>query len=167
MVVRERQGMQWLDASHSLHGAGLLDDRLAVTLMDCRTGRLLDANGGFFTLTGFTPGGVLQRILDPILASLEDDQLGFDSSTPTSELPLVQDKKSSDEGGLLRWVPLRPCRQYPRTMQLLGEIVSAQRDDCYAPFRCRFVDGTQNNSTHICQAAFIPLPALIQPPPAA
>ena len=144
VLQRERLGLQWLDANRSLRGAALLDDRIAVTLLECRTGRLLNANSAFFSLTGFTPGGVLQRILDPVMGSFDDQQTqqssSSSSSTATAELPLVKARRRSMDGPI-RWVPLQPCRQYPRTMAMLQALLTAQRDSCRAPFRCRWLDG--------------------------
>ena len=140
MVRRERRGMQWLDASRALHETALLDDRLSYTLLDCRTGRLLDANSAFFSLTGFTPGGALQRVLDPVLASPDT------TATPLSDIPLVRANKTnpthvSSSRGPMQWVPLWPCRQYPGAVRLLHELRTAKRDRYRAPFRTRWLDG--------------------------
>ena len=137
IVTRERRNIQWLVASNVLRGAGLLGDHFASTLMDCRTGLLLDANSTFFATTGFTPGGVLQRLLD---------RVGSVSQTEQYEYPLVRARRSvhygnHSGGGSAQWVALQPCRQYPRTMHLLQEMLTGQRDNFRAPFRCRWADG--------------------------
>ena len=141
ITTRERQSLQWLQSSRSLRGTALLDTRFARTLMECPTGRLLDANSTYFSLTGFTPGGVLQRVLDPVLATAEH------SATPLSDIPLVREKRCSatDSLGLRRqpmpWIPLRPLHQYPSTIRSMHELFSGVLDHCRATFRCRWVDG--------------------------
>ena len=65
----------------------MLDERLCYTLVCCRTGRLLDANSNFFTITGCTPSNILQRVLDPIVAT--EGHAG----TPLSDIPLVRGKR--------------------------------------------------------------------------
>ena len=142
MIARERAGMQWLDGSSSLRRAGMLGNRFGSTLIDCRSGRLLDANSAFFAMTGFTPSGVLQRKLDnmPLPA---DEQSADSSDTPAHDRPLVKAKRDhrTDRSSTTHWIPLQPCRQYPRTITLLNELLSAQRDSFRAPFRCRWLDG--------------------------
>lgn len=144
MVARERQVKRWLGASRSLSGAGLLNERFAYLLMDCRSGRLLDANGLFFDVTGFTPCGVLQRVLDPVLASLNA------VATPLSDIPLIKEEccDGVNEGGdcsvsrrQARWKPLRPLRQYPATVSLMEQLLTGHCDSGAAMFRCRWADG--------------------------
>ena len=139
LVQRERQSMQWL-ASRALRGSAMLDERFAYTLMCCRTGRLLDANSNFFTITGFTPSNILQRVLDPILATPGTP------ATPLSDIPLVRGKRllsspSGVSGQEEQWVPLRPPRQYPGSVRLLQELLTGKRDTYSAPFRSRWADG--------------------------
>ena len=137
LVRRERQSMQWMTNSISLRGSGPLDHRFAYTLMDCRTGRLIDANSVFFTISGYTPSNILQRVLDPVLASPTT------TATPVHDLPLVRAKRNSSDGSTPaeQWVPLRPLRQYPGTVQLLQELLTGRRDSYRAPFRSRWLDG--------------------------
>ena len=135
MVARERLNMQKLHAADVLHGAGMLHIRFACTLVECRTGRLVDANSAFYTMTGFSPCGVLQRVLHPT------------SSTPPNDLPLVRAKRisnsdgRSDARGQQQWVPRETCRQFPGTARLLEEMKSGQRDSFRGPYRCRWLDG--------------------------
>ena len=144
MVSRERQSLLWMDGSRSLRGSSLLDARFAFTLMQCRTGRLLDANQRFFSLTGYTPGGVMQRILDPVLATLSDGAVIDDSFTPPKDIVLVRAKRPLDVSSVraqTAWIPLQPCRQYPRTIQVLQDLFTGGCDSCRGTFRCRFADG--------------------------
>ena len=138
MVARERQSLQRRHAADVLHGAGMLQFRFACTMVDCSSGRLLDANSAFYTLTGFTPSGVLQRVLHPT------------SSTPPSDLPLVRAKRHSHASRDSRlgqwqqsqqWVAREECRQYPGTIRLMCELKAAQRDSFCGPFRCRNIHG--------------------------
>ena len=145
MAARERLCVQWMDASKSLHSGGLIHDRLVRTLIDCGSGRLLHANGAFFDFTGFTPGGALQRVMnriDPRTSTGERQQL------PDSEYPLVRARRSrtnddgqSGEAESTEWTPQQACKQYPRSVRLMQELMSGQRDDFKAPFRCRWADG--------------------------
>ena len=66
LFARERQSAQLLDASRALDSAGLLSDRLVSVQLEAHTGRLLYANAIFFAVTGFTPGGVLRRVMSCI-----------------------------------------------------------------------------------------------------
>lgn len=142
MVQRERQTMQWLEALRPLRGSSLLDSRFASTLMDCHSGRLLDANNAFFSLTGFSPGGVLQRVLDPVLGL-------SDTATQLSDVPLVRSRlcRNTDMGASngtwsqMQWVPLRPLRQYPATVRAVRELLTAHVDDALVTFRSRWVNG--------------------------
>lgn len=136
LVTRERHRAQWIDSARTLH-TSRMDDRYAFTLIHCRTGRLLEANTAFFTHTGFTPSGVLQRHLH----EFGDNSNGYD-------FPLMRDKRRqkrvcAGEGAAVavQWVPLRPYPQYPSTLQLMGELMTGQRDYLIAPLRCRWADG--------------------------
>ena len=136
MVQLERQMMQWLEALRPIRGTSLLDGHFAYTLMDCQSGRRLDANNAFFSVSGFSPGGVLQRVLDPVLAL-------SDSATPLSNAPLVRKRlcSTTDMRQQIQWVPLRPLRQYPATVRLVRELLTARVDDVLVTFRSRFVNG--------------------------
>ena len=144
VAARERLCVQWMDASRALHGGGLLHDRLVTTLINCRTGRLLDASSSFFDFTGFTPGGVLQRVLNRVDST---STTGEDRQLPDSEYPLVQAKRKAngigadDKSESIEWVPQRAVKQYPHSLGLLQELLTGQRSSVRASFRCRHADG--------------------------
>ena len=140
MAERELKSLQWTDASQTLHSAGLLGERLARALMDTHTGRLLDATSSYFARTGFTPGGALQRIANCANPSLRTGRL---QQLPLAEYPLVRSRRSLSgaHGETVQWVPLQSARQYPRTLQLLRELLAGERDSFRGAFRCRWADG--------------------------
>ena len=138
VVLREQQLMQWMDASRTLNDMALLGEHIVITLVESPTCRLLNANQAFFAVTGFTPGAVLSR-------QLGETPVRVDSGIAR---PLTKDERSagseSRDGGPDRhsqWIPLRPCRQYPRTVQLLQELLAGERESFSAPHRCRWADG--------------------------
>ena len=139
IVARERRNLQWLDSSRALNSSSPMDSRFARALRDCRTGCVLDANGLFFDVTGFTPGSLLQRRMDPYFASPQNAPL---------DVPLVHSncQVHSDSGGgssprKVQWVPTQRCRQYPATERLLEELLAGQLEHFRAPLRCRWADG--------------------------
>ena len=143
LLEHERQSLQWQDASRALHSSGLLCDRFATNLFCCRSGRLLDASSSFFTMTGFTPGGILHQVFTPLF-----DQSGDPHSDPPS-YPLVRARRggacdggaSCGESESTEWEPLRPLKQYPLTLRLLNEFFTGQRTTFRSSFRGRFADG--------------------------
>ena len=142
LLERERRGLQWQDASRALRSAGLLCDRFATNLFCCRSGRLLDASSSFFTMTGFTPGGILSRVLTPLFEQSRDPHNEF-------AYPLVRARRGGAcDGGAscgasesTEWEPLRPVQQFPHTLRLLNEFFNGQRTTFRASFRGRFADG--------------------------
>ena len=48
----------------ALDGANLLGERIIALLIECRSGRLLDANSNFFARSGWTPSEALQHVLN-------------------------------------------------------------------------------------------------------
>ena len=138
-VARERRSVQYMDASRALRSAGLLSNRLANALMECCSGRLLDASSGYFDLTGFTPGSVLRKV-----ASCADPALrgGEALQPPTSEYPLIARRKGCEsDSERIEWKPLQPARQYPRTLKLLRELLAGERSTFRAASRQRWADG--------------------------
>ena len=153
VAAREQHSLQWMDASRSLHGAGLLGGRSVTALLDARTGQLLDASSSFFTLTGFTPSGVLQRCMRRVEPAFPTDDA---SPQPHLEPPLVHANRANTasnmgagDDGPTQWVYYQPVKQYPSTLELLQELLTGQRDEFRAPFRCRFASQTAHIRAHV------------------
>ena len=145
MTAREQLCVQWMDASRALHGGVLLHDRMVNFLLDCRSGRLLDASSSFFDFTGFTPGGVLQRVLNRLDAT---SSTGASWQIPECEYPLVRARRCGmsgaeqpDEDEPTEWVAMPSCRQYPHTLRLIDEFHSGKRDNFRAQVRVRWASG--------------------------
>ena len=147
VVLRERQLMQWMDASRTLNGMSLLGESVVVTLLEVPTGRLLNANQAFFSLTGFTPGGSLSRQITKLPVALDKDIprplvkcARFSSTGSSSSSSSSSSGSDSSPDELWQWVPLRSCQQYPRTVQLLQDLMMGERESFSAPYRCRWAD---------------------------
>ena len=137
VVNRERDSLRYADASLALHSVALVSERLVRALLDCRSDRLLDASSAFFHFTGFTPGGVLQRVLCCSDPSTRD---GHRKRLPASEYPLVRARHSTSSGHneTVEWIPLQASPQYSRTRQLLHELLAGERETIHVPFRTRW-----------------------------
>ena len=143
-IQRERESAQLLVASNALHATCRLRGRVARTLFDCRSGRLLDASSSFFEVTGFTPSGSLQRVLNPRFVQ----RLTEDDESDACEVALVKTRcrRSGSNGrrsadASTEWIPIQSCNQYPATLQLMHEFQTGQRDSFTGVFRNRFADG--------------------------
>ena len=133
LVARERLSMQWQDASKSLDCAGLLSDRFLNTLFCARSGRLLHANARFFTESGFTPGGVLHRVVNRLDPS---SPTGHKARLADSEYPLVRARGRRGSGELTEWVTKQMCKQFPATIQLFDDLFSGRRSTINVAIRC-------------------------------
>ena len=134
--------MQWLDGSLTRHSAGSMSFSFCTTLLDCRSGRLLDASSTFFRTTGFTPGGALQKLLDHFaLPSSPDDAPPV--AITDADFPLIRAKREPADAdlGAVRWTPLWPAKQYPSTLQLLQQFLLGELRTLRAPVGCRWADG--------------------------
>ena len=147
LFARERQSAQWLDASRALDSAGLLSDRFVSVQLEAHTGRLLYANAGFFTVTGFTPGGVLQRVMSCIDSSspsgVGPHQAGLDHPLVRAPPGRANSGKRGGDSESSKWVTKPVCKQYPRTTALFGELFAGERVAFRAWPRCYFADGKE------------------------
>ena len=157
-LQRERDGLQWMDSARSLQSSSLLDDRISYLLVDWRTGQALHANTSFYAVTGFTPTGVLQRIM----ASPGD------ATQPISEVPLVCRRRSNERGcgqvyprlqlsttderdddEQCEWTPRRNCRQFPSSLLAIRDVWLGQKESCCVPLRTQCMFKTYEIPAHV------------------